>query len=157
MEGFIVYGDERLPERIWSKIEVNLETECWEWIAYRDPEGYGRSTFEGQTMAHRITYQALVGPIPQGKQLDHLCRVRHCVNPDHLEPVTHAINQLRGVNTKADRAWRERMSRGGRCGRGGHPIERSYLSKGGVLGCLVCQDEFDMLQLGYGLPTTYPI
>lgn len=152
-----MYGDERLPERIWKKIEVNSETGCWEWTASKDGGGYGQTYFDGrQRKTHRVTYEALVGPIPTGKQIDHLCRVRCCCNPEHLEPVTHATNQLRGVNTLADRVWQERMTRDGKCDRG-HPISRAYLTKGGILGCLVCLDDADMRRLGYGLPTTYPI
>lgn len=51
--------------------------------------------------AHRISYEMLIGPIPSGLQLDHLCRVRHCVNPQHLEPVTNRVNSLRGISLPA--------------------------------------------------------
>lgn len=64
--------------------------------------------------AHRVVYESLVGPIPAGLELDHTCRVRRCVNPDHLEPVTHAENQRRsrrhpmGARDR-QRAYRERQ------------------------------------------------
>jgi hypothetical protein len=55
-------------------------------------------------MAHRFAYELLVGPIPEDLELDHLCRVRHCVNPAHLEPVTHLENILRGMRAAAQQA-----------------------------------------------------
>jgi hypothetical protein len=75
-------------------------TGCWLWDGRRfSRNGYGRVWHDGkERQAHRVTYELLVGPIPQGLILDHLpkCRVRCCVNPDHLEPVTHRTNTLRG-------------------------------------------------------------
>ena len=73
---------------------VNQETGCWEWQRYVGPNGYGVAM--GQVLAHRHMYERLVGPIPDGLVLDHLCRVRHCVNPAHLEAVTQRENLLRG-------------------------------------------------------------
>lgn len=84
-----------LQEAIWDKITVTGF--CWLWEGYVSKEGYGYSTFEGKgRIAHRHVYELLVGPIPKGLQLDHLCRVRNCVNPDHLEPVTPRENLMRG-------------------------------------------------------------
>lgn len=69
---------------------------CWEWTGTLDVEGYGRVTIHGrQWRAHRAVYEALVGPIPKGLTIDHLCRNRSCVNPDHLEPVTSNENMRR--------------------------------------------------------------
>ena len=71
---------------------------CWEWTAAIDDNGYGRASVDGRMKyAHRIAYEAFVGPIPAGLQIDHLCRTRHCVNPAHLEPVTNAENQRRAA------------------------------------------------------------
>lgn len=71
---------------------------CWEWTAYRLPNGYGTFwTGTHKTTAHRAVYEALVGPIPAALELDHLCRNRGCVRPDHLEPVTGKENVRRGV------------------------------------------------------------
>ena len=70
---------------------------CWHWTASKNVGGYGIFRFEGHNqVAHRVSYRMFVGPIPEGLELDHLCRNRGCVNPDHLEPVTRIENQIRG-------------------------------------------------------------
>lgn len=74
-------------------------TGCWIWLLVRNPEGYGLFRVNGKTvLAHRFSYEQKHGPIPDGLQSDHLCRVRSCVNPDHIEPVTPKVNTNRGVN-----------------------------------------------------------
>lgn len=72
---------------------------CWEWNGAPNSGGYGRATIAARTRtrAHRAVYELLVAPIPEGLHLDHLCRVRMCVNPAHLEPVTHAENNRRAA------------------------------------------------------------
>ena len=70
---------------------------CWEWTGYVMSNGYGLAkdaAWRART-AHRVVYEALVGPIPDGLELDHLCRNRRCVNPAHLEPVSHQENVRR--------------------------------------------------------------
>lgn len=85
-------------DRFWSK--VNKTDSCWIWTATLYDSGYGRFRYNNKwNKAHRIAYNFLVGEIPEGLELDHLCRVRCCVNPDHLEPVTHRENMVRGANT----------------------------------------------------------
>jgi hypothetical protein len=69
---------------------------CWLWTGSRYTGGYGKFfAFGRERAAHRVSYEFFVGPIPEGLALDHLCRVRRCVNPDHLEPVTYRENTLR--------------------------------------------------------------
>lgn len=91
-------------ERFWEKVDKTAT--CWLWTATRSGNGYGNFavTHFQRTSAHRFAYEQAHGPVPEGKDLDHLCRVRACVNPDHLEVVTHRVNSLRGVSPWADRA-----------------------------------------------------
>ena len=80
--------------------EPEPNTGCWIWTGATLNEGYGKIGVgrrgEGHRLAHRIMYELLRGPIPDGKELDHLCRFPRCINPWHLEPVTRSENQLRG-------------------------------------------------------------
>ncbi len=102
-----------LSARFTSKTRVNPVTGCHEWVAYRGRDGYGRYSVGGQmVLAHRVAYEEVVGPIPDGLVSDHLCRNRGCVNPDHIEPVTHRENVLRGF------APRVVLHRAGHCQRG---------------------------------------
>ncbi len=70
---------------------------CWVWEGCRDRNGYGRVTINYKTMfVHRAVYEEIIGPIPAGLEIDHLCRNTKCYNPEHLEAVTHAENVRRG-------------------------------------------------------------
>lgn len=79
-------------ERFERKYEVDTTTGCWRWTAYIDPFGYGRFSAAGEIRAHRWSYKHFVGPIPDGLVIDHICRVRCCVNPAHLRAVTSGEN-----------------------------------------------------------------
>lgn len=81
-------------ERFFDKVELSNNS-CWLWIAGKTPDGYGKFL---SYLAHRWLFERLHGPIPTGLQLDHLCRVRNCVNPDHLEIVTPRENIARGIS-----------------------------------------------------------
>lgn len=81
------------------------ESGCWLWIGSCDRGGYGKILVDGkQRLAHRFAYEQYIGPIPDGLPLDHLCRVRPCVNPWHTEPVTTKENVLRGEGLAARNA-----------------------------------------------------
>ena len=93
-----------LPERFWAKVSPEPNSGCWLWTATTDWAGYGRIKVAGRMQrSHRIAYEALIGPIPFGLHIDHLCRVPNCVNPAHLEPVTSKENLRRGRRRFADR------------------------------------------------------
>lgn len=96
---------------------VIQENGCWDWVGTVNPSGYGAWPIKkGESAAaHRILYKRAKGVIPLGLQLDHLCRNRKCVNPDHLEPVTCRMNILRGQGYAAQNARKVE------CGRG-HPF-----------------------------------
>lgn len=69
---------------------------CWLWVGAKTPEGYGAFSMRKRSFAaHRVAYTLYVGEIKAGLQIDHLCRRKDCVNPEHLEPVTPRENQLR--------------------------------------------------------------
>lgn len=85
-----------LPNRIEDHI-LRMPGPCWVWQGAKNPRGYGNITYEQKSYkAHRFIYEWLVGPIPEGLTLDHLCRNTLCVNPDHLDPCTMAENIRRG-------------------------------------------------------------
>lgn len=115
-----------LSERFWEKVEIT-ET-CWFWAAGLNDAGYGqlyRNDTRRPDRAHRISYELLVGPIPKDLTLDHLCRNRACVNPDHLEPVT------RGENVKRGAAARTHCKRG-------HSYDDAYITPAGTRQCRTC-------------------
>lgn len=104
--------DTRLPESFRAKFAINPATQCWEWFAATG-KGYGYYSWQrNMRLAHRIAYQILVGPIPAGLECDHLCRVKHCVNPEHLELVPHSVNVLRGQSPAAKHARQTHCKQG---------------------------------------------
>lgn len=83
--------------------KVDKSGDCWLWISSLKPAGYGEFHYLGRIeYAHRWLFERTNGPIPAGHDLDHLCRVRSCVNPEHLEPVIRRINTARGLNKAAN-------------------------------------------------------
>ena len=122
-------------ERIMRDHVVN-DDGCWIWTGSRNALGYGRVHFGASgrlKFAHRLAYELLVGPIPDGLVLDHLCRQPSCINPAHLEPVTDRVNILRGEGFAA------RAARQTHCP-SGHPYddENTYRWRG-VRYCRACR------------------
>ena len=106
-----------LAERFWQKVERHSDSECWPWRGANNGVGYGQIRVGGrrgkQIYAHRLSYEFAKGPIPDDLTIDHLCRTPPCVNPAHLEAVTHGENLRRG-----DSYWRRKTH----CPRG-HPYD----------------------------------
>jgi len=120
--------------RFWAKVDRKGPDDCWIWRASL-MDGYGRLKINGRHVrASRFAYELLVGPIPEGLEPDHLCRNRACVNPAHIEPVTHQINDLRGVGVGALNARKAHCPQG-------HPYDllNTYISPSGGRFCRVCQ------------------
>ncbi len=112
----------RWPEHLTAAERVLRRTSdddgCWVFAGSKNWDGYGMvKNPQGSQMAHRVVYEALVGPIPEGYQLDHLCRNPACVNPEHLEPVTQQENIRRGLGN-----WRQRAKT--HCPQG-HPYDEA--------------------------------
>ena len=142
-----------IEDRFWPKVDKNGPVPayrpdfgpCWLWTA-KTTRGYGKighgsriDGTEGHLSAHRVSYEIHRGPIPDGLEIDHLCRVRKCVNPDHLEPVTHIENIRRGETGQAT-AVRQRAKT--HCPKG-HPYSGSNLvvETNGSRGCRTCRNE----------------
>ncbi len=123
-----------MEERFWSKVDA--VGPCWLWTAGTFAQGYGSywdSGLKRMVNAHRWSWLHLVGPIPRGLVLDHLCRVKLCVCPDHLEPVTQAENIRRGYSPQA---MNGRLTT---CRRRGHPFDARW--KDGGRRCNACRRE----------------
>jgi hypothetical protein len=114
---------------------VKRENGCHEWPGCLQSEGYGMVTLHRKRhYVHRLVYEYHRGPIPEGLELDHLCRNRRCANPDHLEPVTHQVNCHRGTSPSARNATVTHCPRG-------HPYDakNTYIRAGGGRMCRKCK------------------
>lgn len=95
----------RLPKKVdqprYLEEDCGYATPCWVWQRSKNPNGYGNLRVDKKLLlAHRWSYERHVGPIPVGLELDHLCRVRACVNPGHLEPVTRTQHARRALQVR---------------------------------------------------------
>lgn len=121
--------------RFWSKVDKSAANGCWEWAGTITPKGYGvyASRHARSLRAHRVSWELLRGPIQTDLTIDHLCRNKRCVNPDHLEPVTAAVNTLRGDSPPAMKARQTHCE-------AGHPLIRR---SDGHRECRICKQEAD--------------
>lgn len=120
-------------DRFWSRVD-RRDNGCWLWTGSAPRPGYGRFWVDGgKVYAHRFAYELLVGPIPEGTEIDHLCRTPLCVNPDHLEAVPHRVNILRSTSPLAARAQQTHCVNG-------HPFDaaNTYVSPNGTRKCRTC-------------------
>lgn len=124
-------------DRFMTKVE-KTDT-CWLWLACLNDAGYGRfgrgGRGEGMAQAHRWAYEYFVGPVPDTLVIDHLCRNRRCVNPEHLEPVTRGENVMRGTGLPVDNAAKTHCP-------AGHAYDKdnTYLAPAdGARQCRICR------------------
>jgi hypothetical protein len=121
-------------QRFEAKYTPEPNSGCWLWLGSGLPAGYGQM-WNGDTVeaAHRISYKLFRGEIPQGLEIDHKCRVRCCVNPDHLELVTHKENMRRGCGEMGLNARKTHCKRG-------HAFDEknTYWNKNGGRFCRAC-------------------
>ena len=128
------WSEEQAQAVFWSR--VRKSEGCWIWIGSRfHNSGYGRFKFRSRdTNAHIFSWEWEHGPVPDGLELDHLCRNRACVRPSHLEPVTHRENELRGATVIADNYAKTHCS-------AGHPLsgENLFIRRDGRRRCRTCE------------------
>lgn len=130
-------GWSKAATRFWSLVPEMPADGCWLWRGPTKPSGYGTFNALGlAAVAHRVAYELSQGPIPAGLEIDHLCRNRACVRPDHLEPVTHQENVRRAP--KHPGSWQRRLTH---CKRG-HPFTEDNIYRlGNVRHCRECRRE----------------
>ncbi len=117
--------------RFWPRVSAGADG-CWQWTGHLTQSGYGSIYFNRKaTPVHRFAYELLVGKIPDGLVIDHLCRNRGCVNPAHLEPVTERVNILRGVSFSAENAAKTHCAHG-------HSLADAFIV-GGYRECRMCK------------------
>ena len=124
-------------QRFWARVDREGPGGCWLWPTVDRQTGYGRISVGGSAQStHRFAYQTFVGPIPEGYVVDHLCRVRACCNPAHLEPVTNRENTIRGLAPLLARTRHAATT----CCPSGHPYDEAntYYNRNGQRSCRAC-------------------
>src|SRR5262245_20695777 len=128
-------------EKFNSKYEINPASGCWEWLDVPHHSGYGHFFYNGKIhLAHRMAFEYFKGAIAEGLQLDHLCRNRSCVNPNHLEPVTCRENLLRGTCPTAQNARKTH------CPKGHELVGHNLMIWRGKRKCRTCSNERALAQ-----------
>lgn len=122
-----------LAQRFHAKVWKH-DAGCWEWIGSKQPTGYAQ-LWNGQRVeqAHRISFRLTCGAIPDGMEIDHLCRNRGCVNPDHLQAVSHRENMRRSKTIMGQNAAKTECKRG-------HSFDQAntYITANGARQCRAC-------------------
>lgn len=127
----------KYKKRILDRITINpSNNSCWEWEGALTPKGYAHICWKGfPTQGHRASYIIFRGSIPSDKEIDHLCANRRCVNPWHMEAVTHKVNVMRG-NTLA-----AKQSKQTHC-KYGHSLNNPIRRNGNRRWCRTCYEEY---------------
>ena len=118
-------------EDFWRRVDKTES--CWTWKGEIVSSGYGRFPWQsGRILAHRFSFSLVNGPIPAGMFIDHICRNRSCVNPSHMELVTHRDNVLRGIGPTAENARKTHC-------KNGHQLEEPHVYRyGNNRQCRIC-------------------
>ena len=128
-------------ERLMANVSMEPFSGCWLWTGGLNDAGYGILRIDGHLeRAHRISYLEFIGPIPEGLEPDHTCRVRCCISPHHLEPVTHRVNCARSpiVGPGIPHAWSNGRAERTHCPRG-HAYDEVNTYYGKVRGERLCR------------------
>lgn len=128
-----------IEQRLWMSVEKGISDDaCWLWVGSKINNGYGvirkprSAKKKGTALVHRVSYEIAFGPIPDGLDIDHKCRVRNCVNPNHLRTCTRRQNTLWGIGPSAKNAQKTHCLRG-------HPLEgENILIRGNRRCCREC-------------------
>ena len=132
-------GRLHIKDRFWMKVVKSDDPAgCWIWTAAKQPRGYGLFAYKGVVkLAHRISYEWEYGPIPDGKEIDHLCKNTSCVYPQHLRAVTHRENVL----APNGRGWAFNHATATHCPKG-HPYNaaNTLAKSSGRRGCRECDN-----------------
>jgi hypothetical protein len=124
----ITRSDDEIKLLLICNSVIDRMTGCWNWQRSLKDMGYGRISWRGEAVrVHRVSYELFIGPIPPGYTIDHLCRNRGCINPEHLEAVTRGENVSRGGNSLKTTCPK------------GHLYDK--VRKNGSRGCTICDRE----------------
>jgi hypothetical protein len=121
-----------LEARFWSKVKVSTRNACWQWQGSTGSHGYGQiwcPEVQVCRLAHRVAYELVIGAIPKGLTIDHLCGVKTCANPYHMEPVSQGENTKRALAKKTHCPF-------------GHPLDGTKQHRGYLVRyCMECDRE----------------